>query len=46
MRYADKISHDNLFCEWATGGPVILVWNWCPMNGREKFYILDYRLCD
>jgi hypothetical protein len=20
MRYADKLSHDNLSCEWATGG--------------------------
>jgi len=18
--------------EWAVGGPVILVWNWCPVN--------------
>jgi len=21
-------------CEWAAGGPVILVWNWCPVNGQ------------
>jgi hypothetical protein len=21
-------------CEWAGSGPVILVWNWCPVNGQ------------
>jgi hypothetical protein len=34
MRHDDKFSHDNLFCEWTTGGPVILVWNRCLVNGR------------
>jgi len=21
-------------CEWTPGGPVIMVWNWCPVNGQ------------
>jgi len=23
-----------VLCEWANGGPVIMVWDWCPMNRR------------
>jgi len=25
-------------CEWAAGGPVILVWNWCLVNGQLCWY--------
>jgi hypothetical protein len=34
MRHADKLSRDNLFYEWATGVPVVLVRDWCSVNGR------------
>jgi len=25
-------------CEWPAGGTVILVWNWCPVNGQLCWY--------
>jgi len=40
-------------CEWAAGGPIILVWNWCPVNGQLCWYgtstgmelVLGVQLC-
>jgi len=43
MCHAGRFSHDNLFCEWAAGGPVILVWNRCSVNGQLVDQLSWYR---